>query len=152
LLSITTSLIFPSKRLIEESRLGCCLKSYKEHIADCHRSTHRDKTHEKYAYIMIRKGQPMTDLLYARSKVRILGASIINIPMITLAAMFCMWTYFKILVRWMNISLMVTFLNGVVLTFLFSWLYVYNEVLHQNRLERFYEATKLKNNDDDISV
>jgi hypothetical protein len=156
--TLTTALVFAlayvlgiffdkmAKWLIEESWFGRGLQSYKARIASHHRTTRCDKNREKYAYIMVRKGQPMTDLLYARSKVRILRASIINIPMITLAAMLCMYAYLKIPPKWISISLIVTFLDGMILTILFSWLYVYNEVLHRERLELFYEVAKLENN------
>ena len=154
--TLTTALVFAlayvlgiffdklAKWLFEESWIERRLKPYKDRLAKRHSNTRGDKIPEKYAYIMVRKGQPMTDLLYARSKVRILRASIINIPMITLAAMFCMYTYLTIPPKWIQISLAVTFVDGIVITFLFTWLYAYNEVLHQERLELFYNATKLE--------
>jgi len=156
--TLTTALVFAlayvlgiffdklAKWLIEESWFGRSLDSVKNRIACHHRNTRRDKNPEKYAYIMVRKGQPMTDLLYARSKVRILRASIINIPLITLAAMLCMGTYLKIPPNWIKLSLAVTFVDGIVLTLLFTWLYAYNEVLHQERLQLFYEAAESENN------
>ena len=155
--TLTTALVFAlayvlgiffdklAKWLIEESWFGHSLKKfYKDRLAKRHSNTRGDKIPEKFAYIMVRKGQPMTDLLYARSKVRILRASIINIPMITLAAMLCMYTYLKIQSKWIQISLAVTFVDGIVITLLFTWLYAYNEVLHQERLELFYNATQLE--------
>ena len=67
-------------------------------------------------------------------------------PLITLAAMLCMGTYLKIPPNWIKLSLAVTFVDGIVLTLLFTWLYAYNEVLHQERLQLFYEAAESENN------
>ena len=156
--ALTTALVFAlayvlgiffdklAKWLMEESPIGRYPQSLKDQIAKRNNNKHRHKYQKEYAYIMVRKGQPMTDLLYAGSKVRILRASIINIPMITLAAMLCMYTYLKIPAQWIHISLAVTFLDGVAVTLLFTWLYAYNEVLHQERLELFYKAMKVENN------
>jgi hypothetical protein len=155
--ALTTALVFAlayvlgiffdklAKWLIEESRLGRSLQSLKDRMANPNKNALRDLYQEKYAYIMVRKGQPMSDLLYARSKVRILRASIINIPLVTLAAMLCMHTYLKIPSKLIYASLAVTFVDGFVLTLLFAWLYAYNEVLHQKRLQLFYKETKVEN-------
>ncbi len=136
-----------AKWLVEESWIGCCLKSLKHRIATRNRNERcdkyqRDKYQEKYAYVMVRKGQPMADLSYARSKVRILRASIINIPLITFAAILYMGTYLTIAAEWKLFSLGVMALDGFVLTVLFAWLYAYNEVLHQKRLKLFHKETK----------
>ena len=134
-----------AKWLLEESWNGGCLKSLKRRIGTCNRNERRDEYQEKYAYVMVRKGQPMTDLAYARSKVRILRASIINIPLITLAVMLYMYSYLKnIPDKWILISLGVTFLDGIAVTLLFIWLYAYNEVLHQERLQLFYKEAKVE--------
>ena len=156
--ALTTALVFAlayvlgiffdklAKWLIEESWIGRCLQSYKDRLEIRNKYIkRRDKNPKNYAYIMVRKGQPLTDLLYARSKGRILRASIINIPMITLAAMLCMYTYLTIPPKWIQISLIVTFVDGIVLTLLFSWLYAYNEALHQARLKLFYKEMKVEN-------
>jgi hypothetical protein len=153
--AITTALVFAlayvlgiffdklAKWLLEESLVGGRLQSLKGSIEDRNKNDRRKEHQIKYAYIMVRKGQPMTDLLYARSKVRILRASIINIPIITAAAILYMSTLSKIPAKWIPISLVVTFLDGIAVTLLFTWLYAYNEVLHQERLQLFYEATKV---------
>lgn len=132
-----------AKWLIEESRLRRYPKSLKKQITEAdENSSPPSQPQEQYAYIMVRKGQPMADLSYARSKVRILRASIVNIPLITLAAILYMGTYLTIAAEWKLFSLGVMALDGFVLTVLFAWLYAYNEVLHQKRLKLFHKETK----------
>jgi hypothetical protein len=132
--------------LIEESWLGVRLQPLKDSIEKRYKNDRRVEYQRKYAYIMVHKGQPMTDLLYARSKVRILRASILNIPIITAAAMLYICTFSKIPARWIPISLGVTAVDGMTITLLFIWLYAYNEVLHQERLNLFYTAAEAEKN------
>jgi hypothetical protein len=131
-----------AKWLTEVSCLEFCLRSLKKRFTEADENGSSDLSQKRYAYIMVRKGQPMADLSYARSKVRILRASMVNIPLITIAAILYMGTHLTIATEWKIVSLGVAALDGLILTVLFAWAYAYNEFLHQKRLQLFYEAAE----------
>ncbi|WP_455389562.1 hypothetical protein [Petrachloros mirabilis] len=94
----------------------------------------------KYAYVVISEGDPMSDLLFVRSKVRILRASAIILPLITVTA----WPFLKNHYR-CELELRVLLIAlGILISVLAIWGYRYISGLYDNRLEQFYIALKRK--------
>lgn len=103
------------------------------------------QTLEAYAAVVTQKGEPMSDLLYGRSKVRILRASIFNVPIIVLGlAGAAMITELQDLQLYSLLLAAAIGLAGLVLALLlaryFNWLYCYNLWLYRVRLTYFYDS------------
>lgn len=112
---------------------------------------------EKYAQVVMKVGEPMSDLLYARSKVRILRASIFIVPLIILfAAANCMLALLRLpdesapvlgtwtLPGWTGIVAVAVLGPAVALLLAryFNWLYCYNLQLYRDRLDDFCRRTR----------
>lgn len=125
-----------AKWLVEDSGLGKRLQKAIARSIPKPRHVHKD-----YARVMVREGEPMSDLIYARSKVRILRASIINVPLMALFSGLLAWskpgsdTWRPLLVA-MGI--------GALLTGLTFFVYVYNLRLFLRRLQLFSKEVSRK--------
>lgn len=97
---------------------------------------------QQYAYVVVRDGDVMSDLLYGRSKVRILRASIPLFPLISLTVVLLLarhtplgqsgWPLGLLLGIGLIVSLLVLYIT--------TWLFRYNSWLYQYRLKFFYDA------------
>jgi len=88
-----------------------------------------DDYRQIYARIMARDGQASSVMLYARSKVRILRASVLNVILITAATAVFLSTLES---RWW-LALPV----GLIIWLIILGTYVYTQRLYRSRLERF---------------
>ena len=84
-----------------------------------------------HARSLIRSGEMGGDILYARSKIRILRASVFNVPLITLLAAGQLCCH--------NRQYLLVLAIGVVLTGLVIFAYLYTQRLYNRRLRRFAE-------------
>ncbi len=102
-----------------------------------------------HAYIMTQSGELGGDVLYARSKIRILRASVFNIPLITLFAA-------RQLGHSYSLCLLVS-TTGIVITGSIIITYLYTQRLYNRRLRRFERflgekrtnQKRVENNDND---
>jgi hypothetical protein len=96
----------------------------------------------QYAFVIARNGEPMSDLLYGRSKVRILRASIFNVPMMILAA--AGLGAFRLTAEGAPAARGLVILTGVIMALLslrfINWTYCYNRLLYNRRLSLFFHA------------
>ncbi len=131
-----------AKWIIEESGLCKWLRNWEDQlnrIWQKKNATNGNKFLKKYADIIVDKGDPMSDLLYGRSKVRILRASIINMPFITISGIIFLFVNSKGQLWWL-IAIV-----GSAFTLLIIYLYFYNDWLYQRRLQSFHNALKEAN-------
>lgn len=91
-----------------------------------------DDFQRMYAKVVVQKGEPMSDLLYARSKVRILRASIISVPLITISGILFLLRTPSHRLWWLPVII------GGFSTVLARWGYIYNHRLYRHRLELFF--------------
>ncbi|NIS83509.1 MAG: hypothetical protein GTO14_25675 [Anaerolineales bacterium] len=126
-----------AKWLMEESPPGKRLQKYID------RSISQPRPFQKmYADVMVQEGEPMSDLIYARSKVRILRASILNLPLIALFVGLFMEQISQPETWW---QLWVIAGIGALLTGLTFFVYLYNQRLYRGRLRLFAKFSKRKN-------
>ena len=100
----------------------------------------------RFAYLIAHNGEPMSDLLYVRSKIRILRASLFNIPLCILvaSALISIRLIEKQQVAWVALTIVVgVFLAAVLLRFI-NWVYCYNQWHYGQRLEFFYREQRKK--------
>lgn len=103
-----------------------------------------DETRGKYSRVVLKANEPVPDLLYARSKVRILRASIFVLPVIsllgTIAAVDSTLPPNNQPERWLAAVLIAAV--GLVLTLALAryinWLYCYNLSLFRQNLDHFH--------------
>lgn len=103
---------------------------------------------ERYADIIVNKGDPMTDLLYGRTKVRILRALVVSLPFITWAlstflanGLACQIGIPKSLLEIYQVAIV-----GGILCILSIFLYFYNSYLYRLRLNSFADSLKNSKN------
>lgn len=92
----------------------------------------RDHPRMLHAQLMTQSGELGGDILYARSKIRILRASVINVPLIALFAAFAGWELCD------SYGLFVLVLTiGPIFTGFIIFTYLYTQRLYNRRLRRF---------------
>lgn len=84
-----------------------------------------------YARIIVEKGQPASDVLYGRSKVRILRSSVLNIPLITITGVCFLIAHYEGLYWWV-VAVLGTFFTALAVKGYLDTLYLY-----RRRLEHF---------------
>jgi hypothetical protein len=98
-----------------------------------------DETHPSmiYAQIMVNTSGVTGELLYGRSKVRILRASVLNVPLIAITA--ALFLRSSEMAKWW-LALIV----GLILTAIVAAIYLYTIHLYNRRLERFRHFMRKK--------
>lgn len=84
-----------------------------------------------HAKLMAKTGEMGGDLLYARSKIRILRASVINIPLITITAALLLRDHPA---QWPVVAILGLIFSGLIMA-----TYLYTQRLYNRRLRRFHE-------------
>lgn len=82
-----------------------------------------------HARLMVKTGEMGGDLLYARSKIRILRASVLNVPLITITAALLLRSHLD---QWLLVSIL-----GLIFSGLIIGTYLYTQRLYNRRLRRF---------------
>jgi hypothetical protein len=92
----------------------------------------RDHPRMIHAQIMSQSGELGGDILYARSKIRILRASVINVPLIALFAAYAAW---ELCDSYGLVVLVLT--TGTIFAGFVIFTYLYTQRLYNRRLRRF---------------
>jgi hypothetical protein len=137
---------------------ACCKAATRIKCTSLYKSLYKSKEHDAmdetsigmaYAYVSAHSDQPDAELLYARSKVRILRASILNVPLILLLA-------FLLLSERTYVDRLSQVIMGAVVllaTALVAIAYSFNEHLYRERVQQVKAALrKMKREEQNLAT